>query len=239
MNRLTVVSEANNRSNRAFASRGRTDNERQFRLARRHSRRVRLLRIGIPTALGVGIVAIVLASVFNPSRLLSRLPTDFGSLVVSGTKITMTAPRLAGVTRDSRPYVVTARAAAQDFTKPDIIELHDINANLEMRDQGVVTVTARDGLYNAKTEMLTLKQDIVVTSSAGYRALLTEAVVDVRKGQIVSERPVKVISARGTIDANRLEVVNSGELVRFDRGVNMVLKLDAIAPPADRKKEAQ
>ena len=50
--------------------------------------------------------------------------------------------------------------------------------------------------------------------------------VDIRKGNIVSEKPVEVKMLNGMLNANRLEVVDAGDLVRFDGGVAMVLKLD-------------
>jgi len=55
----------------------------------------------------------------------------------------------------------------------------------------------QDGLYNSKTELLTLSQNIVVTSSSGYKALLNEAVIDVRAGRVVSDKPVEVKTRRG------------------------------------------
>jgi len=67
----------------------------------------------------------------------------------------MQQPRLAGFTRDNRRYNMIAQAAAQDVTKPDMIELHGINATMEMKDGAVFETTAKDGLYNSKTELLT------------------------------------------------------------------------------------
>src|SRR5215470_3455637 len=108
------VSQVDDRAARAFVTRGRVDNARVFRAALRHSRFVRLLRVAIPTAVVFGAVMIVLSVyVFDPLRALAKLPGSIGGLVVSGTVITMQAPRLAGYTQDRRPYVVTARAAAQ------------------------------------------------------------------------------------------------------------------------------
>jgi lipopolysaccharide export system protein LptC len=51
-------------------------------------------------------------------------------------------------------------------------------------------------------------------------------VLDVRAGKIVSEKPVEVKTASWTINANRMEVAESGDLMRFERGVSVVLQLD-------------
>ena len=119
-----------------------------------------------------------------------------------------------------------AQAAAQDLTKPDMVELQGIRATMEMRDKVTFETTAKAGLYNTKTEQLTLNENIVVTSSSGYQAFLNEALVDVRASKIASDKPVEVKTATWTINANGMEVSEAGDLVRFDRGVFVTLLLD-------------
>ncbi len=214
-----------------MARSGRSDGKRAFRAAVRHSRHVRLLRIAVPLSVAVLLVGgVAFTALVKPLRVLSSANVDVGSLVVSGTKIMMQQPRLAGFTRDNRRYNMIAQAAAQDLTKPDMVELHGINATMEMKDGAVFETVAKDGLYNTKTEQLTLTQNIVVTSSSGYQAFLNEAVIDVRAGKIVSEKPVEVKTATWTINANGMEVGESGDLMRFDRGVFVTLMLEGKAP---------
>jgi lipopolysaccharide export system protein LptC len=208
------------------------DGDRQFRAATRHSARVRLLRWAIPLSIVVMFGMIIFATWFNPLRMLARLPIDPGKLLISGTKITMEAPKLAGFTRDARPYEFTARAASQDLTKPDILELKDIRAKIEMQDKAQVEMTAASGLYNTKSDQMTLTEDIRLSSSSGYSGRLSEAVVDVNKGNIVSEHPVEVIMLNGTLNANRLEVVDNGAILRFDGGVSMNMVMNPPAPEA-------
>src|SRR5262245_66063612 len=105
MNSLTAVSEVKERAPRVLARFGRADGDRAFRAAVRHSRHVRVLRLAIPlTAAVVLVAAAALSLLFKPLRMLSGMPVDVGSMVVSGTKIMMHQPRLAGVTRDNRHY---------------------------------------------------------------------------------------------------------------------------------------
>jgi lipopolysaccharide export system protein LptC len=226
------VSQVDDRATRAYASRDRANDARVFRSALRHSRLVRLLRIGIPVAIALGALVIVLSVyVLDPLRALAKLPGSIGGLVVSGTSITMQQPRMAGFTQDRRPYVVTARAATQDVTKPDTIKLLDLNATIEFKDGGKYMLTARSGLFESKLDRLTLQDDVLV-NSANYQAKLSEAVINVRTNHMVSEHPVEVIMRQGTINANRLEVTNSGEVIRFEGGVTMVL-----VPENDRSGE--
>ena len=204
---------------------GRGDGERAFRSARRHSRAVRILRVAIPLAVVLGFTGIFLITYFNPLRLLAKLPVDIGNLVVSGTKITMEHPRLSGFTGDARAYELSADAAKQDLTKPDLIELRNIHAKVQMQDKSTVEVSATAGIYDSKGETIKLDQNIVLSSSTGYRGRLSQATVDIRKGNVLSEQPVEVDLLQGTLNANRLEIVDSGDLVRFDGGVKMILML--------------
>ena len=198
----------------------------KFRAAVRHSRFVRLLRTAIPvTIVGVFGLLIVIAY-FNPFRVLARFPIDPGKVVLSGTRITMEAPRVAGFTSDARPYEVTARAASQDITKPDIVDLEDIHAKVEMQDKVLVEMQANSGVYEQKVDRLKLDHEIVLTSSSGYAGHLREAVIDVKKGSIVSQSPVEVTLLNGTLNANRLEIDDRGDVIRFGGGVVMNLTLD-------------
>lgn len=225
---MAALSNIEPHAARVFAGVGRTSSERAFRAALRHSRHVRLLRIGIPTAVALSLAATVVVSIMlKPLRALSQLPVDLGSVVVSGTKIMMQQPRIAGFTRENRRYDLTAQAAGQDLKNPDLVELQGIHATMEMQDDASVKLTAQSGVYNSKSEQLTLSNNIVVTSTNGHEALLSEAVLDTRAGKIISERPVYVKTPTATINANRMEVAEGGDLTRFDRGVTVVLSPDS------------
>jgi lipopolysaccharide export system protein LptC len=225
MSRL-ITARADPETARAYWTMSRGDSERAFRAARRHSRFVRMLRIAIPVIVVVGGVGISLITWFNPLRMLAALPVNINDLVVSGTKITMEQPRLSGFTKDQRAYEFTAKAAAQDMTKPNIVELHDIHARLEMQDKTMMTMTAKTGVYDTKSETLKLDHDIVLTSSNGNKGRLSEATIDVRKGNVVSDKPVELEFLQGMLDSNRLEIIDSGDLVRFVNGVRMTLMLN-------------
>ncbi|HVZ51602.1 MAG TPA: LPS export ABC transporter periplasmic protein LptC [Pseudolabrys sp.] len=216
---------------RSFWTMSRGDSERVYRAARRHSRFVRVLRIAIPIAVVLGLVIVVLMTYFNPLRMLAKLPIDISGLIVSGSKITMEQPRLTGFTHDSRAYELSADAARQDLTKPDIVELRNIHAKVQMQDKSTVEMTAALGVYDAKGETLKLDQNIVLSSSSGYEGRLSEAAVDIGKGNVVSNKPVEIKMLQGTLNSNKLEIEKSGDLVRFSNGVSMTLMLNGTTLP--------
>jgi lipopolysaccharide export system protein LptC len=223
MSPLATVSAIDGRRVHAFSIRAREDGDRLFRAARRHSRFVRALRVILPAGSVTVLAVLVLIAWFTPLRTLSKIPGQFDSVVVSGTKIMMEQPRLSGFTRDARGYQMTARSAAQDLTKPDLVELEGIRAKVEMQDSGPIEITAATGVYDTKNELLRLNRDIVLTTASGYEGQFSEADVDIRKGRVVSEKPVFLKLTNGKLNANRMEMLNNGEVVIFDGGVVMTL----------------
>jgi lipopolysaccharide export system protein LptC len=193
--------------------------EARFAAAARHSRMVRILRVAVPAVVGLSMASIIFISVYNPFHdVIPKLPLEMDNLVVSGTKITMESPHLAGFSTDGRPYEMWAKAAIQDITDPDHVELKTIRAKVAQQDQSTVTM------------------DIFLQSSTGYEARLSQAFVDINKGNVSSDEHVDVKLLDGTLTADRLRIYNSGELVRFEG--NVVMHLDKLgdnnaSPPAD------
>jgi lipopolysaccharide export system protein LptC len=226
---LSTASQIEGAPSGGFLTPPRRDNRRAFRAAMRHSRLVRILRVGIPVLVIAFAAAYGAYRWLDPMRVLARLPVGAEGIVLSGTKIIMQQPRLAGYTKDERPYTLIARTAAKELTNPDLLEMEDILTTVVMPDGRKVEVRARDGLYDGKTEMLRLRNNVVV-SSAEYEIMLHDALVNIRAGSVVSEQPVEVKMLQGTITANRIEVGGSGEVVRFEGGVTLVIDREDAAP---------
>jgi lipopolysaccharide export system protein LptC len=206
-----------------FAVSERPSSDVLFRRARRHSRRVRVLRVLIPVVIVAGMLVTGLAVWLNPLRLLTRLPVTMSGVSLTGTKMTMTEPKLAGYTRDGRRYELSASAAAQDITRADVVSLERPYALFELSEHNKLEMRAAEGTFDRKANLLTLRRDIVLSTSEGHEARLGEAVIDLREGTVISNQPVEVKTQQGTLRGNRLEVLRSGEVVRFDGGVEMLI----------------
>jgi lipopolysaccharide export system protein LptC len=211
----------------------------RFAIAARHSRMVRVLRIAVPAVVGLAMAGVVAISIFNPFRaLMKQLPVDIDNLVVSGTKITMESPHMSGFTPDQRPYEVWAKTATQDLTDPDRVELKTLRAKVLQEDRSTVTLEARTGLFDTKSQLLDLRKDIFLQSSTGYEARLSQALLDIGKGTVTSEEPVDVKLLNGTLTADKLRITEKGALVRFEGHVVMNLIMDSPDPaPASVEPE--
>jgi lipopolysaccharide export system protein LptC len=210
---------------------GRGDGSRAFRSAARHSRLVRFLRFAIPAVIVTIAAVIIVATFFNPFRGLINVFPDIGKIdMISSTKIRVELPRVTGFTTDQRRYELTARAAIQDLTKMEILELNEISANVELRDGQRLNITSINGVYDQKAEVLRLNDHITINSTSGYEGHLSEATVHISSGNIVSESPVEVKLPNGVLTANRLEIRENGGVIKFGGGVEMNLKPEQFRP---------
>jgi lipopolysaccharide export system protein LptC len=108
--------------------------------------------------------------------------------------------------------------------------MKDIRAKVELQDGVLVNVTADAGVYDNKAEIVTLDRNVLVTASDGAEIRLIEARLDIRKGHILSEKPVEVVLPNGRIDANQLEVSENGDVINFRGGVVVTMQGGAASP---------
>lgn len=211
----------------------------RFAIAARHSRLVRVLRVAVPAIVALAMAGVIAISIFNPFRaLMKQLPLDIDNLVVSGSKITMESPHLSGFSPDQRPYELWAKTATQDLTDPDHLELKTLRAKILQEDRSTITMEARTGLFDTKTQLLDLRKDIFLQSSTGYEARLSQALLDIGKGTVTSDEPIDVKLLNGTLTADRLRIFDKGELVRFEGNVKMNLIMDSPEPAAAEPEPA-
>jgi lipopolysaccharide export system protein LptC len=189
--------------------------DRPLYLARRHSRLVRRLRWSVPAVAMAALAMLTMSSVLSRINI-PKLPRIVG---ISGTRLTMEVPHIGGFTRDGREYKVSAEAAVQDLTNPDVLELSGIKGTTITKDNETIKLAAVAGLYATKSQLLTLTNGIDITTSGGKHAELSEAQVETSKGDVVSKRPVKVQFPNGDLRANGVEIFNNGERIHFSGAV--------------------
>lgn len=207
-----------------------------FRAAARHTRRVRLIRLGILGSVAAGFLGLGAALVLG-----GRKPPEgisLGSIGVEGSRVTMSLPKLTGFRSDLRPYEVTARAATQDLKAPTLIDLQDLDARIGMGEQGVGHVTARIGRYDNVKETLRLEQNVVMRTDRGYELRLSEGDIDFKAGTLASDRPVEGVMKASSVRADRLRVTDGGRKLVFEGRVRSLLKSESPAPAAAQPKVA-
>lgn len=205
---------------------------RRFRAAQRHSRWVRFFRVFMPLAVVVVLAGAVGFAYFNPFRVVPDLPVELGRASLNGSQIKMEFPKLSGFTADDRGYSLTAQSAAQDLASPNRIDLDQINARLELADNGWATLKAADGSYDTKSQMITLGGGVVVDTNSGYGGKLQDASISMQEGRLVTEKPVELTYLDGRLTADRMEVTQKDSRALFNGNVRLLFKMP---PPSGEK----
>lgn len=196
--------------------------QRAFRAARRHSVLVRLLRRLIPIGALVAVLGLIVVPFLNPFRQVGGL--SLGGISLSGGKVVMEAPKLAGYRKDNSPYEVTAESALQDVRNPTQIELVKMVAQVMVKSEGRINIVARSGLFDQQKERLKLVDDVKIRTESGYDVIMRTADVDFKAGTVNSREPVKVNLGTTTVDADTLDVKDNGALITFEGRVHVVVE---------------
>lgn len=202
--------------------------ERAYAQARRHSLLVSFLKKAIPLGSTVAIGVLVVVALAKPLASIGGL--SIGDIGLSGTKVTMSQPRLTGFQRDSRPYEVRATSATQDVRKPTIVELSELRARVTLDATGAIAnLEAATGVFDTAKEQLELNKDVRVRTDTGYDATLRSAFIDFKAGTVTSREPVRVGLGTGVIEADTLEITDNGKSIVFVGRVRAVFQ-----PPGDK-----
>jgi lipopolysaccharide export system protein LptC len=196
------------------------------------SRIIGLLRYVLP-AIALCLIALV---VLWPQLIGSAgglIAPIFANAEIDGTDVMlMHNPRYIGRTRDAEPYELTAASAYVDPKKPSQIHLERLAAELTPASQRDLRLVALSGLYNRAADKLDLDGDIALTTSDGYRFETQRARINLQAGRVVGDQPVAGWGPTGTLSADRFEIHDSGQLLRFNGRVKVTL------PPSGAQERA-
>lgn len=183
--------------------------QRAFARARRHSRLVRVLKVGLPVVAVVTTGALFL----SPAMLLRManpgLNATVGAVQITTDQLRMINPRYDGFTADKGHYVVTAKAAVQMLDNTDLMQLETVHGHLEQVDLSWTDLTSKAGNFQIKSKAMQLTGGIVITTSTQARVELDHADMDIGKKLVTSDAPVTVTMPNGTLKGRGLLVDNA------------------------------
>ncbi|QCK85445.1 LPS export ABC transporter periplasmic protein LptC [Phreatobacter aquaticus] len=189
-----------------------------FRTAFRHSRRVRRLRVIVPVVAVALFSGVLFISWWDPLKALN-LPVAIGAVSVSGSRVTMEAPRLTGYSNDNRFYRVAASRAEHDIAQSNLVALSAIDAEMELEGGGTARVVSPAGQLDTKTGQIEFNETVSITTSNGQNGRAGHALVDTRAGTIKSNGPVEMSSPRGDLAADRMEMRDNGKVIVLEGNV--------------------
>lgn len=199
----------------------------------RYSYFVTLMKVALPLgAVVLLIVVLYYSGVFDRN---DRLDVTFREIETRPDDLRMVSPRIAGVTRDGRPYVINADNATQDADRPNFVVLENINAEMRL-DRGAepaddgegewISLAATGGLLDSESQTLELTQQIDIATAQGYAFTGSHAVIDFDAGTVTSDSEVTGEGPLGTLRADRMTADHTGRVMRFEGKVKLLIHPD-------------
>ena len=177
--------------------------------ARRRTALVHILRL-IFTIGAVLSAGILVGTIINSS--LVPAPT---SGPTSGLSVTVLGPPFEASDQIDRPSSLTAEPARRRRENVPLIDL--VNPRLE--DAASSVVQAREGVWNADTEILELVGDVVMTDAAGYTFTSQRTRMYVKDNRVEGQTPLNGVGPIGEIRADEYEVLDDGNRINLKGNV--------------------
>lgn len=200
-------------------------------LARRHSMRVRVLKIVLPFA-ALATIGYFVLTVLNGVGVGPDMP-DLQVPQIVADNLKMQNPHYEGFNADGGRYWVRAETAQQDLKSLTVVRLEGITGELTDARKKKTSLAAARGLFDSKSNILELYDSIKVTGDGGLNASLTRARVKTKEGIITSDQPSTIIMDAGQITANQLTIRQKTKEYTFLDNVRTLLKPKANGSTSD------
>ncbi len=200
----------------------------KFQKAQNHSRMVAKLRYILPVLVVIAIGTFLYASgAFSPSRKLEtrKFTAEVESIQLDKDSVIMMNPRLVTKGKTQGNYELTAESATRRIKNPNHFLLVNVNARMKKKSGGWSKLRADNGIYDKKTDMLDLKNNVEMRSDNGHVVRMDKARLNVKKGTLVTDSPVVVNMPNGVIRARGMEIRERGKVFRFKKRAHMKLNL--------------
>lgn len=192
----------------------------QFARARRHSRRIRLLKVGVPVA---AVLLVIVFAVWAWWSSRDGFVAEITGAAVTDGKLVMTDARLNGFTRENLPYSLSAARAVQEIGGSGRVELAEIVARVPLDAEIWADIAADSGIYDNSNNLLDIDSAMTVTTTNGMIAHFRSAQVDVQAGSLSTEDPVRIEMRGSNLTADAMQVRERGRVVVFENRVRMTI----------------
>jgi lipopolysaccharide export system protein LptC len=189
----------------------------------RYGGTVGLLRVVLPAvALSMVALAVLWPQLMGGAS--GLIAPIFANAKVDGTDVMlMHNPRYAGQTNAAEPFEVTAASAYADPAHPDRIHMEQMAAQIATAGPRDLSVMALAGTYDRTSEKLDLSGGIKLSTSDGYRFETPSAQVNLQGGEVSGTQPIQGAGPPGTLSADRFEIREGGQVLRFEGRVKVTL----------------
>jgi lipopolysaccharide export system protein LptC len=191
----------------------------------RHDRLIRVLRVALPSVIGV-LLAVLAFSPFSNTREMSFvLAKDEVNLAKERMRVSNALYR--GEDAKGRPFSLQAGSAVQKSSDDPVLRMTDLSGRLLM-DNGPATLVAGRGLYDMKVEKVRVEGPLSFTGGDGFSLTATNVDFLLKSKTMQSFGPVNGSTRIGTFRAGRLSADAEARIVRLEGGAHLQINQGAI-----------
>ncbi|MBP6379927.1 MAG: LPS export ABC transporter periplasmic protein LptC [Sphingorhabdus sp.] len=191
----------------------------------RHDRLVRILRVGLPSIIGVLVAMLVVSPFSNTQEMSFVLAKDEVNMAKERMRLTNAMYR--GEDSRGRPFTLRGGSAVQKSSAEPIIRLTDLSGQILMAN-GPAQLVAGQGSYNLETEKVRVEGPLSYTGGDGFSLTANSVEFAMKTRQIESFGPVNGAMKVGTFSAGKLRADVDARIVRLEGGAHLRINQNAI-----------
>ena len=193
-----------------------------------HDRKIRLLAVLLPGALGMVAAAMMIGPLFTHGEISFLL--DRNKVAVTTDRLRVANAMYRGEDRDGRPFTVTAGNAVQTSAKEPVVRMEQLSARILLSD-GPAELLATRGAYNYQTDAVEATGPVSLTGADGYRISTQNVAIDLRAKRITGSGGVSGSIPSGTFSADRISADIEARAIYLDGHVRLLFQQHGFRMP--------
>jgi len=167
-----------------------------------HDLLMRLLKIVLPSAIGVLLAYLALAPL-QKSRDVSFI-LDKNKVDVARERMRVESARYRGQDDKGRPFTIDASSAVQATSQDPIVEIMGMSAEIGL-ESGPATLRAERGRYDMEAQKVDIFGPIQLTGADGYLLQTRDVAANLNSQELQSRGAVEGTMPLGRFEAGKLE----------------------------------
>jgi lipopolysaccharide export system protein LptC len=167
-----------------------------------HDFLVRILKVLLPTGIGVLLAYLALAPL-QKGRDISFI-LDKNKVDVAKERMRVQSARYRGQDNEGRPFTIDASSAVQATSQDRIVEILGMSAEIGL-ESGPATLRAERGRYDIEAQKMDVIGPILITAADGYSLQTRNVAVDLNTRALESRGRVEGKMPLGRFSADKLE----------------------------------
>ena len=191
----------------------------------RHDRLIRVLRVALPSIIGILLAVLAFSPFSNTQEMSFVLAKDEVNLAKERMRVGNALYR--GEDTKGRLFSLSAGSAVQKSAADPLLRMTDLSGRLVM-DNGPATLSADQGTYDMKAEKIRVEGPLSFASGDGFTLVASNVEFLMKPKTMQSFGPVRGSTRVGTFNAARMTADAEARIVRLEGGARLQINQGAI-----------